>query len=121
MGVRSILKKTKNSRKYLSSVIKKKSPIKPGVYTFLDYKANPIYIGKTYTSIRDRLLQHIDPSHARGKLSQDILNNIKGFDYFICYNKKTCRDIELKLIHKYNPKFNKLSTKSSNSHKLNKK
>lgn len=111
MGIRNELKKTKKSRKFLTKYINKgnNTPNKPGLYVFLDKRNKPIYIGRTNTSIRDRVTQHIDPSHARGKIKSNFIQEIQGYDFLVCQDRKICRETELKLIRQYKPKFNKLS------------
>lgn len=109
MPVRRELRQTKKRRKHINGNITRDAPKTPGLYAFLDKKGKPLYIGRTRTSIRDRLTQHVDPSHSRGKITKKFIFLIDSYDYSVCYDNNTNREIELRLIHKHKPQFNKLS------------
>jgi len=85
-------------------------PREPGVYMFLDARGDILYVGKA-ANLRSRVRSYFSTDERR-KIGQ-LLRETKRIDHHVCRNGLEAAVLELRLIHKHLPRFNRQGTKSS--------
>ncbi len=85
-------------------------PCEPGVYMFLDARGEILYVGKA-ANLRSRVRSYFSTDERR-KIGQ-LLRETKRIDHHVCRNGLEAAVLELRLIHKHLPRFNRQGTKSS--------
>lgn len=83
----------------------KKLPQKPGVYIMHDAKDAIIYVGKA-VSLRNRVRQYFRPSHNEGLKKEQMVRQIKRFEYIITDSELEALILECNLIKEHRPKYN---------------
>lgn len=83
----------------------KKLPQKPGVYIMHDEKDAIIYIGKA-VSLRNRVRQYFRPSHNEGIKKEQMVKQIRRFEYIITDSELEALILECNLIKEHRPKYN---------------
>jgi DNA polymerase-3 subunit epsilon len=85
-------------------------PREPGVYMFVDGRGEILYVGKA-ANLRSRVRSYFSTDERR-KIGQ-LLRETKRIDHHVCRNGLEAAVLELRLIHKHLPRFNRQGTKSS--------
>jgi len=85
-------------------------PREPGVYLFLDARDEILYVGKA-ANLRSRVRSYFSTDERR-KIGQ-LLRETRRIDHHVCRNGLEAAVLELRLIHKHLPRFNRQGTKSS--------
>lgn len=85
-------------------------PREPGVYMFLDGRGEILYIGKA-ANLRSRVRSYFSTDERR-KIGQ-LLRETKRIDHHVCRNGLEAAVLELRLIHRHLPRFNRQGTRSS--------
>jgi DNA polymerase-3 subunit epsilon len=85
-------------------------PREPGVYMFVDSRGEILYVGKA-ANLRSRVRSYFSTDERR-KIGQ-LLRETKRIDHHVCRNGLEAAVLELRLIHKHLPRFNKQGTRSS--------
>lgn len=85
-------------------------PRKPGVYLFLDRRGEVLYVGKA-ANLRQRVRSYFSTDDRR-KVGQ-LLRETHRIDHHVCRNGLEAAVLELRLIHRHLPRFNRQGTRSS--------
>ena len=84
-------------------------PRSPGVYMFRDRRGEILYVGKA-TNLRSRVRSYFS-SDSRKKIGQ-MLRETARIDHQVCHNSLEAAVIEIRLIHRHLPRFNRQGTRS---------
>ena len=79
-------------------------PRKPGVYQFLNARREVLYIGKA-TNLRSRVRSYFS-SDRRKKVTQ-LLKETKFIEFTVCEVPLKAEVLEVQLIHRHQPRFNR--------------
>jgi DNA polymerase-3 subunit epsilon len=82
-------------------------PRKPGVYLFRDAGGRTLYVGKA-TDLRARVRSYFS-SDDRRKVAQ-LLREVERIDHVVCPSPLEAAVLEVRLIHRLEPRFNRQST-----------
>jgi DNA polymerase-3 subunit epsilon len=82
-------------------------PRKPGVYLFRDGGGRTLYVGKA-TDLRSRVRSYFSGDERR-KVGQ-LLREVERIDHVICPSPLEAAVLEVRLIHRLEPRFNRQST-----------
>ncbi len=82
-------------------------PRKPGVYLFRDARNDVLYVGKA-TNLRARVRSYFSTDDRR-KVAQ-LLRETQRIDHQVCANGLEAAVLEIRMIHKYLPRFNRQGT-----------
>jgi DNA polymerase-3 subunit epsilon len=82
-------------------------PRKPGVYLFRDGAGRTLYVGKA-TDLRSRVRSYFG-SDDRRKIGQ-LLREVQRIDHVVCPSPLEAAVLEVRLIHRLEPRFNRQST-----------
>jgi DNA polymerase-3 subunit epsilon len=82
-------------------------PRKPGVYLFRDGGGRTLYVGKA-TDLRSRVRSYFG-SDDRRKVGQ-LLREVQRIDHVVCPSPLEAAVLEVRLIHRLEPRFNKQAT-----------
>jgi len=82
-------------------------PRKPGVYLFRDGSGRTLYVGKA-TDLRARVRSYFG-SDDRRKVGQ-LLREVQRIDHVVCPSALEAAVLEVRLIHRLEPRFNRQST-----------
>jgi len=85
-------------------------PREPGVYLFVDSRGEVLYVGKA-ANLRSRVRSYFSTDERR-KIGQ-LLRETKRIDHHVCRNGLEAAVLELRLIHRHLPRFNRQGTRSS--------
>jgi DNA polymerase-3 subunit epsilon len=85
-------------------------PREPGVYLFVDGRGEVLYVGKA-ANLRSRVRSYFSTDERR-KIGQ-LLRETKRIDHHVCRNGLEAAVLELRLIHRHLPRFNRQGTRSS--------
>ncbi len=85
-------------------------PREPGVYLFVDDRGDVLYVGKA-ANLRSRVRSYFSTDERR-KVGQ-LLRETKRIDHHVCRNGLEAAVLELRLIHRHLPRFNRQGTRSS--------
>ena len=104
--MKNTTKSTKKFRKKIKKIIKKnKLPETNGVYEFFDQNGKSLYVGRS-KNIKQRVLQHFDPSHASGEEITRLQNlKVDNIRYIITPNARIKEKI---LVRTKKPILNKV-------------
>lgn len=83
----------------------KKLPGKPGVYIMHDSKDAIIYIGKA-VSLKNRVRQYFQSSRNKSTKIENMVSNIRRFEYIITDSELEALVLECNLIKEHRPKYN---------------
>lgn len=83
----------------------KKLPAKPGVYIMHDAKDAIIYVGKAI-SLKNRVRQYFQSSRNKGAKIEQMVTNIRRFEYIITDSELEALVLECNLIKEHRPKYN---------------
>ncbi len=89
----------------------KSLPRKPGVYLFHDRDDRVLYVGKA-TDLRSRVRSYFS-SDRRRKVAQ-LLRETDRISHRVCENTLEAELVELRLIHQYQPRFNRKNRRPIN-------
>ncbi len=84
-------------------------PRKGGVYLFRDERDEVLYVGKA-TNLRSRVRSYFSTDERR-KVSQ-LLRETHRIDHHLCRNGLEAAVLELRLIHRHLPRFNRQGTRA---------
>ena len=84
-----------------------KLPRKPGVYLFRDRGGRTLYVGKA-TDLRSRVRSYFSGDDRR-KVGQ-LLREVERIDHVVCPSPLEAEVLEVRLIHRLEPRFNRQST-----------
>jgi DNA polymerase-3 subunit epsilon len=82
-------------------------PRKPGVYLFRDGGGRTLYVGKA-TDLRSRVRSYFSGDDRR-KVGQ-LLREVERIDHVVCPSPLEAAVLEVRLIHRLEPRFNRQST-----------
>jgi DNA polymerase-3 subunit epsilon len=82
-------------------------PRKPGVYLFRDGGGRTLYVGKA-TDLRSRVRSYFSGDDRR-KVGQ-LLREVERIDHVVCPSALEAAVLEVRLIHRLEPRFNRQST-----------
>ena len=82
-------------------------PKKPGVYLFRDGGGRTLYVGKA-TDLRSRVRSYFSGDDRR-KVGQ-LLREVERIDHVVCPSPLEAAVLEVRLIHRLEPRFNRQST-----------
>ncbi|HRW38216.1 MAG: DEDD exonuclease domain-containing protein [Acidimicrobiales bacterium] len=82
-------------------------PRKPGVYLFRDGGGRTLYVGKA-TDLRSRVRSYFS-SDDRRKVGQ-LLREVERIDHVVCPSPLEAAVLEVRLIHRLEPRFNRQAT-----------
>ena len=82
-------------------------PRKPGVYLFRDASGRTLYVGKA-TDLRSRVRSYFSTDDRR-KVGQ-LLREVERIDHVVCPSALEAAVLEVRLIHRLEPRFNRQST-----------
>lgn len=82
-------------------------PKKPGVYLFRDAGGRTLYVGKA-TDLRARVRSYFSGDDRR-KVGQ-LLREVERIDHVVCPSPLEAAVLEVRLIHRLEPRFNRQST-----------
>lgn len=82
-------------------------PRKPGVYLFRDGGGRTLYVGKA-TDLRSRVRSYFS-SDERRKVAQ-LLREVERIDHVVCPSPLEAAVLEVRLIHRLEPRFNRQAT-----------
>ena len=82
-------------------------PRKPGVYLFRDGGGRTLYVGKA-TDLRSRVRSYFS-SDDRRKVGQ-LLRELQRIDHVVCPSPLEAAVLEVRLIHRLEPRFNRQAT-----------
>jgi DNA polymerase-3 subunit epsilon len=82
-------------------------PKKPGVYLFRDGGGRTLYVGKA-TDLRSRVRSYFSGDERR-KIGQ-LLREVERIDHVVCPSPLEAAVLEVRLIHRLEPRFNRQST-----------
>lgn len=82
-------------------------PRKPGVYLFRDAGGRTLYVGKA-TDLRSRVRSYFSGDDRR-KVGQ-LLREVARIDHVVCPSPLEAAVLEVRLIHRLEPRFNRQST-----------
>ena len=82
-------------------------PRKPGVYLFRDGGGRTLYVGKA-TDLRSRVRSYFSGDERR-KVGQ-LLREVERIDHVVCPSPLEAAVLEVRLIHRLEPRFNRQST-----------
>lgn len=82
-------------------------PKKPGVYLFRDGGGRTLYVGKA-TDLRSRVRSYFSGDERR-KVGQ-LLREVERIDHVVCPSPLEAAVLEVRLIHRLEPRFNRQST-----------
>ena len=85
-------------------------PRKPGVYLFRGRTGDVLYVGKA-ANLRSRVRSYFSTDERR-KIGQ-LLRETHRIDHHACRNSLEAAVLELRLIHRHLPRFNRQGTRSS--------
>ena len=85
-------------------------PRLPGVYLFRDTRSEVLYVGKA-TNLRARVRSYFSTDERR-KIGQ-LLRETHRIDHHVCHNGLEAAVLELRLIHRHLPRFNRQGTRST--------
>ena len=85
-------------------------PRAPGVYAFRDRRGDVLYVGKA-ANLRSRVRSYFS-SDTRKKIGQ-LLRETVRIDHRVCGNGLEAAVLELRMIHRHLPRFNRQGTRSS--------
>ncbi|MEQ8841244.1 MAG: DEDD exonuclease domain-containing protein [Acidimicrobiales bacterium] len=85
-------------------------PRAPGVYLFIDSRGEVLYVGKA-ANLRSRVRSYFSTDERR-KVGQ-LLRETRRIDHHVCRNGLEAAVLELRLIHRHLPRFNRQGTRSS--------
>ena len=85
-------------------------PRSPGVYAFRDRRGDVLYVGKA-ANLRSRVRSYFS-SDTRRKVGQ-LLRETVRIDHRVCGNGLEAAVLELRMIHRHLPRFNRQGTRSS--------
>ncbi|MEZ5244448.1 MAG: DEDD exonuclease domain-containing protein [Acidimicrobiales bacterium] len=85
-------------------------PREPGVYLFVDARGEILYVGKA-ANLRSRVRSYFSTDERR-KVGQ-LLRETARIDHHVCRNGLEAAVLELRLIHRHLPRYNRQGTKSS--------
>ncbi len=85
-------------------------PREPGVYLFVDGRGEVLYVGKA-ANLRSRVRSYFSTDERR-KIGQ-LLRETTRIDHHVCRNGLEAAVLELRLIHRHLPRFNRQGTRSS--------
>lgn len=85
-------------------------PREPGVYLFVDGRGDVLYVGKA-ANLRARVRSYFSTDERR-KIGQ-LLRETKRIDHHVCRNGLEAAVLEVRLIHRHLPRFNRQHTRSS--------
>ena len=83
----------------------KKLPGKPGVYLMHDAKDEIIYVGKAI-SLKNRVRQYFQTSRNKGFKIEQMVPQIRRFEYIVTDSELEALVLECNLIKEYRPKYN---------------
>ncbi len=81
-------------------------PRKPGVYLFRDATGRTLYVGKA-TNLRSRVRSYFSGEQRR-KVGQ-LLRETRRIDHVVCASPLEASVLEVRLIHRFEPRFNRQS------------
>ena len=84
-------------------------PREPGVYVFRSRSGSVLYVGKA-TNLRSRVRSYFSTDERR-KVGQ-LLRETARIDHRVCRNGLEAAVLELRLIHRHRPRFNRQGTRS---------
>ena len=82
-------------------------PRSPGVYMFRDRHGHTLYVGKA-TNLRSRVRSYFS-GDSRQKVGQ-LLRETQRIDHVVCPTPLEAAVLEVRLIHRFEPRFNRQST-----------
>ena len=85
-------------------------PRSPGVYIFSDVAGRLLYVGKA-TNLRQRVRSYFSTSETRRKIGP-MLRQVHGVDYIATPDALTAEVLEMRLIQRLLPQYNKAGTTS---------
>ena len=85
-------------------------PRSPGVYIFSDVAGRLLYVGKA-TNLRQRVRSYFSTSETRRKVGP-MLRQVHGVDYIATPDALTAEVLEMRLIQRLLPQYNKAGTTS---------
>lgn len=85
-------------------------PTGPGVYRWRDADGRVLYVGKA-ANLRSRVRSYFSTDERR-KIGQ-LLRETKAIDHHVCRNGLEAAVLEVRLIHRHLPRFNRQHTRSS--------
>ncbi len=85
-------------------------PRRPGVYLFRDGRGEVLYVGKA-TDLRSRVRSYFSTDERR-KVGQ-LLRETQRIDHHVCRNGLEAAVLEIRLIHRHLPRFNRQGTRSA--------
>lgn len=83
----------------------KKLPGKPGVYLMHDERDEIIYVGKAI-SLKNRVRQYFQASRNKGPKIEQMVTNIRWFEYIVTDSELEALVLECNLIKEHRPKYN---------------
>ncbi len=81
-------------------------PRRPGVYLFRDGRGRTLYVGKA-TNLRSRVRSYFSGDQRR-KVGQ-LLRETRRIDHVVCPSPLEAAVLEVRLIHRFEPRFNRQS------------
>ncbi|MDW3218551.1 MAG: DEDD exonuclease domain-containing protein [Acidimicrobiales bacterium] len=85
-------------------------PREPGVYLFRDARDEVLYVGKA-ANLRSRVRSYFSTDERR-KIG-NLLRETKKIDHHVCRNGLEAAVLEVRLIHRHLPRYNRQHTRSS--------
>ena len=104
MGSREKLEGIQGEGFHISEELKK-LPAKPGVYLMHGEKDEIIYVGKAI-SLKNRVRQYFQSSRNKSAKIEQMVSQIKRFEYIITDSELEALVLECNLIKEYQPRYN---------------
>jgi len=82
-----------------------KLPNKPGIYTWINVKGKPVYIGSAKKSLKKRAKEHV--KKGKSHLPEQFLTDAKTVAYKVVQIPKDVKQLEKITVRAYNPTYNK--------------